>query len=280
MNSKVLLTGATGFVGRQVFEALLAHGREIRLVVRAGDQRKVDYTGRAESIVTTSDLFSETPAWWERTCKGIDLVIHVAWYAEPGKYLQSECNIDCLAGTLNLAKACVHSGVRRFVGVGTCVEYDLTLGYVSTQTPLNPNTPYAAAKAATFLALSRYLPSAGVEFAWCRLFYLYGEGEDERRLVPYLRSRLAAGQPAELTTGTQIRDFMDVRQAGQMIADAALSNHQGPINICSGTPITVRKLAEQIADEYGRRDLLHFGGRPDDIGDPPCVFGIKEGVNP
>ena len=106
------------------------------------------------------------------------------------------------------------------------------------------------------------------------MFYLYGEGEDERRLAPYLRAKLAAGEPAELSSGQQIRDFLDVREAGEHIAALALSEQQGPVNICSGQPITVRELAERIADETGRRDLLHFGARPDNPFDPPCVLGL------
>ena len=115
------------------------------------------------------------------------------------------------------------------------------------------------------MALSQWLPRQGVEFAWCRLFYLYGEGENERRLVPYLRAKLMAGEPAELTSGRQICDYLNVRDAGRMIVEAALGAEQGPVNICSGMPITVRQLAEQIADEYGRRDLLRFGARPDNL---------------
>ncbi len=140
---------------------------------------------------------------------------------------------------------------------------------------MQPSSPYAAAKAAAYLALAQFLPQQGLEFAWCRLFYLYGEGEDERRLVPYLRARLGAGKPAELSSGTQVRDYLDVREAGRMIVESALGSALGPVNICSGTPVTVRELAERIADEYGRRDLLRFGARPDNLVDPPCVVGVR-----
>ena len=115
----------------------------------------------------------------------------------------------------------------------------------------------------------------GVEFAWCRLFYLYGEGEDERRLVPYLRAKLEAGKPAELSSGEQIRDYLDVGDAGRMIAEAALGPVQGPVNICSGIPVTIRQFAERIADEFGRRDLLRFGARPENLTDPPRVVGLR-----
>jgi nucleoside-diphosphate-sugar epimerase len=274
----VLLTGATGFVGRQVLRILGDRGGLVRIVLREGKQSQLASLNSIEKIVTTPDLFAENVGWWVDACRDVETLIHVAWYAEPGKYLQSSKNLDCLIGTLQLGKGAALAGVKRFVGIGTCFEYDVAEGKLSVQTPLRPLTPYAGAKAAAFTALSRWLPEQGVEFAWCRLFYLYGPDEDERRLVPYLRAKLIAGEPAELTNGEQIRDYLDVQEAGRMIVKTAFGREQGPVNICSGTPITVRQLAEQIADEYGRRDLLRFGARPDNLVDPPCVLGVRHTV--
>jgi nucleoside-diphosphate-sugar epimerase len=271
----ILMTGATGFVGRQVLRELAERNYRVCAVVRAGTQDRLPQSAAIETIVVTPDLWSESAAWWTDVCRGVDSVIHVAWYAEPGAYLQSPKNLECLAGTLRLAQAAAQAKVRRFVGIGTCFEYDLSAGHLSVQTPLRPSTPYAEAKVAAFTALSRLLPQKGIEFAWCRLFYLYGEGEDERRLVPYLRAKLRAGEPVELTSGKQIRDYLDVRDAGRMIVEAALGTVQGPVNICSGVAVTIRQLAERIADEYARRDLLRFGARPDNLVDPPCVIGVR-----
>ena len=106
------------------------------------------------------------------------------------------------------------------------------------------------------------------------MFYLYGEGEDERRLVPYIDKQLFEGNKADLTSGKQVRDFLDVSKAGKIIVDLATGKQQGPFNICSGIPITVRQLAEKIADKYDRRDLLNFGARPDNLVDPQSVIGI------
>ena len=271
MTKRVLLTGATGFVGRQVLRTLEAQDVQLTLVARENNKSE---SRVKDNVITSPDLFAESPEWWARALQGIDTVIHVAWYAEPGQYLQSPKNLDCLQGTLNMAKGAVQANVRRFVGVGTCFEYDLSHGILSVRTPLKPLTSYAGAKAATYLALSQWLQNEGVEFAWCRLFYLHGEGEDTRRLVPYLRAKLAAGESAELTSGNQIRDYLDVSEAGLLIAGIALGQAQGPINVCSGRPITVRQFAEKIAEEYGRCDLLKFGARPDNLIDPICVVGL------
>ena len=113
-----------------------------------------------------------------------------------------------------------------------------------------------------------------IEFSWCRLFYLFGEGEDECRLDPYVRKKLEEVQSVELTSGKLIRDFLDVRDAGCMIAEVALGEQLGPVNVCSGASITVRQLAEQIAGEYERMELLFFGARPDNLVGPPCEVGI------
>lgn len=276
MKKRILVTGATGFVGRQVLGYLTTQDIQLTVIVRDGKQSMLTNNCAIDSIITTPDLFAETAEWWANVLQGIDTVIHVAWYTEPGKYLQSSKNLDCLQGTLNMAKGAAQAGLRRFVGIGTCFEYDLNRGILSIETQLKPSTPYAGAKAATYMSLSQWLPVHGIEFVWCRLFYLYGEGEDARRLVPYLRGKLAAGEPAELTSGNQIRDFMDVAEAGGLIAEAALGTVQGPINICSGIPVTVKQLAESIADEYGRRDLLKFGARQDNLIDPPCVVGLRD----
>ncbi len=276
MKNLILLTGASGFVGRQVLKDLSDKGIKIRLVVREGKQHEFANQVCVESIVITQDLFVESATWWANVCQGVDTVIHIAWFAEPGKYLQSEKNIDCLIGTLQMAKGSLMAGVRRFIGIGTCFEYDLTNGLLSIQTELKPLTPYAATKAAAFTALSKYLTQHGIEFAWCRLFYLFGEGEDKRCLVGYLRSKLESGELALLTNGNQVRDYLDVRDAGKMIVEKSLSNLQGPINICSGVPVTVRQIAEKIAKEYGRQDLLRFGARPENMIDPPFVVGIKQ----
>ena len=275
MTKVVLLTGATGFVGRQVLRALAERGVSIRAVVRCKKDQLKDARG-IEGIVITADMFAENSVWWAKVCRGVDTVIHVAWQVEPGAYLQSDKNLDCLVGTLHLAIGASTAGVRRFIGIGTCFEYDLSGGNLSIETPLRPLTPYAGAKSGVYLTLSQWFPQKGIEFAWCRLFYLHGEGEDSRRLVPYLHAKLRAGEPAELTSGTQIRDYLDVCEAGRKIAEIALGDREGPVNICSGVPITIRQLAEQIADQYGRRDLLRFGARPDAPLDPPKVIGIVQ----
>jgi nucleoside-diphosphate-sugar epimerase len=273
----VLLTGATGFVGRQILAELANRGVGTRVVVRAGSASRLADAGVVEGVVHSADIFAESADWWTTHAAGIHTIVHAAWYAEPGHYVRSPRNFDCLIGTLRMAKGAAAARVRRFVGIGTCAEYDLSrpVAALAADAPLRPTSPYAAAKAATYYGLVEWLPSQNIGFAWCRLFYLFGEGEDHRRLAPYLHAQLSAGEPAALTHGDQVRDFLDVREAARMIVAVALGEEQGAVNICSGVPVTIREFAERIADGYGRRDLLRLGERPDNPFDPPRVVGLR-----
>jgi dTDP-6-deoxy-L-talose 4-dehydrogenase (NAD+) len=274
MLKRIMITGATGFVGRQVLQALADADIEIIPVVRSGKEDSVPAQDNIVTLVSTPDLFAEDADWWAAQCRGIDTILHLAWYAEPGKYLQSPINADCLSGSIALAKGAAAAGVRRFVGIGTCFEYDTSYGHLSIDTPLKPGSPYAAAKTALSIFLEPWLSSVGIAFCWCRLFYLYGDGEDARRLVPYIREQLMQDKPAELSSGTQVRDYLDVRVAGQLIAQVALSATTGYVNICSGVPITVKQLAEQVAESLGKPTLLRFGARQENPNDPPYIVGV------
>lgn len=275
MKKKILLTGATGFVGRHVLSNLLNSEVEVRVLVRKNKEKFIEeYISKIE-LITTEDLFKENSDWLKRQCEGIDTIIHVAWYAEPEKYLYSIKNIDCLIGSLQFVKSAIKAGIRRFVGVGTCFEYDLNAaGDLSIKTNLNPLTPYASTKAALYTSLSRLLPEHSIEFSWCRIFYLFGDGEDKRRLAPYLNKQLSNGLIAELNSGESIRDYLNVKDAARIITDIALGKKQGPINICSGVPITIRELSEKIADKYGRRDLLKFSSKSNNFNDPSRIVGV------
>lgn len=272
--TKVLVTGASGFVGKQITKFLSRQDIEIVLVLRSKATSLLESYPNISSIIYTKNIFNENSDWWEEQCKGVDIIIHAAWYAEPGIYLQSLKNIDCLIGSLNIAKGAAAANVKRFIGIGTCFEYKLNNIPLSIDSPKNPLTIYAATKLSLYYSLSKLFEEQGIEFSWCRLFYLYGEGEDDRRFLPYLKEKLKNNEIAELTSGKQVRDYLDIKDAGKLIANVALSSQIGQVNICSGIPITIREFAEKIADEFGKKDLLKFGARRDNLIDPDFVVGI------
>jgi nucleoside-diphosphate-sugar epimerase len=272
--SRVLVTGASGFVGRKIIDALLLQDVEIIVVVRPASAIIDSHITVLYDVIYSDDIFFESVRWWTNVCKDVDVVIHAAWYAEPGKYLQSINNIDCLNGSLNLARGAALAKVKRFIGLGTCFEYEMSDAPLTVNNNQYPLTLYASSKLSLYFLLNQFFEIENIEFVWCRLFYLYGDGEDPRRFFPYLRQKLKQGEVAELTSGFQVRDYMDVMDAGRVIGKVALGSQCGVVNICSGQAVTIRQIAENIADEYGRRDLLKFGAREDNLVDPAFVVGV------
>ncbi|HEX7873691.1 MAG TPA: NAD(P)-dependent oxidoreductase [Sphingobium sp.] len=272
--SVVLLTGATGFIGRHIHRDLVRRGHAVRVTVRPGGAGRLAVPVAADAILETDDIFARDADWWSNACRGVDAVIHAAWYVEHGLYPDAAENAACVKGSIALAEGATRAGVPHVIGIGTCMEYRLPGEHLSVDAELDPQNFYAACKLATFHMMRAWFAQQDTAFSWARLFYLHGEGEHPDRLAAYLHRRLAAGEPAALSAGTQLRDFLDVTDAAAMIAGVVDTGQTGPINICSGRPVTIRAFAERIADGYGRRDLLHFSAMPPRPSDPAAVVGV------
>ena len=108
----IALTGATGFVGRQILRALMEHDQPVRVIKRPDAEWPASSTARNRlDIATTADLFAESDAGLDALTAGVDTLIHAAWYAEPGQYLTSERNLDCLNGTLTSCSGFIYRGI-------------------------------------------------------------------------------------------------------------------------------------------------------------------------
>ena len=152
---KILITGVTGFIGKQLINIL--NNKKVKLILIIRNKKDIptifNKYKNVEKIIFSKNIFAEKIEWWTKQCKGIDIIIHLAWHVEPGSYLNSSKNIDCLNGSLKLAKGAAKAGVSRFLGLGSCAEYDQSQGVLTVNTPLKPLTLYAAAKANLFTIL-------------------------------------------------------------------------------------------------------------------------------
>ena len=270
---RVLITGATGFVGSHVTRLLLRAGREVAILsspgnslFRLGDvaRQLTRLEGRLED---REALRPQLADFRPEAC------LHLAWYAEPGKYLHSPENIPALTNSLWLLEELIRLGCTQVVMAGTCAEYDTNAGYLSEDGPTRPATVYAAAKLALNLVGQQLAAAAGINFAWARLFYLYGPGEDARRLVPALIKALRKGEAFPATAGEQVRDYLHVEDVAAALVTLAARRAQGVFNIASGVPVTVRQLMETVGEIVGRPELIQFGALPYRNWEPMFVCG-------
>jgi len=266
-----LLTGSAGFVGSHVARDLVKKGHNVRAHLMRGEslERISDIKQNLELV--EGDLFNCTEAQLDELSKDINICIHCAWHAIPGKYLDSEENLKCLDGSVKLFRQLGKAGCKRCVGIGTCFEYDLTYGYLSEETPAKPGFLYSAAKTATYLMGKQISENHNMSFAWPRLFYLYGPHENQQRLMPYVISSVLQNKPAQIGPGTQVRDYMHIEDAASAITAVSESSITGAVNIGSGTPVQILGIAKTICGIIGKPELLEIGARKTNPDDPAFI---------
>ncbi len=160
-----------------------------------------------------------------------------------------------MAASLRLADAFHGAGGRRFVALGTCIEYDSFAAgkgpCVEGETPLRPDTVYGECK----LALYRALEAGGRGFAWPRILFVYGPGDRSGRVVPHILSTLARGEAAEPRSGGLRRDYVHVDDLAGQLARIASGNVRGAVNTGTGEAVTVSEMFETAAELFGRPEL-------------------------
>ncbi|MCX8956294.1 NAD-dependent epimerase/dehydratase family protein [Erwinia psidii] len=274
MMRHILLTGASGFVGQALLQQLANSDLSVTVICREQSRDKLPAQKNLRQIVVTDSIFDKDVAWWREQLKGIDTVIHSAWYVNPQDYLTSVENIACLNGTLALAQACIGSGVSYFAGIGTCFEYDNRTDELSVEAPLNPQSLYAASKVATFTMLNALFKNTSVQFGWYRLFYLFGANEKAGRLVPYLTDMFSNNKTAILKQANLVRDYLDVDCAAGKIINSVLAKNAGKFNVCSGEGTRIGDLALRIAARHNATHLLQLGEVSPSETTPLKIIGV------
>jgi UDP-glucuronate decarboxylase len=244
---RVLVTGASGFIGRALVPALLERGFEVHGVARTPQPATAGVTWHAADLLTEAGradaLFASRPTH----------LVHLAWEARPGRYREDPVNRLWAEASIDLLARARASGPRRIVGIGSCFEYGPQDGPCAELTDRRPTTLYGQTK----LEASEAYIAAGA--AWGRVFFPFGPHEPAARLIPSLIRILRAGQSFDCSHGEQLRDFIYVDDLAQMIAAVLESELTGAVNLASGEARSLRSVIEHVADRLKARHLIRLG---------------------
>ncbi len=241
---RLLITGASGFIGKHVVAQLKGFGFE----VHAPSSTELDLL----DTVQVRDYMSRIQP---------SHLLHLAWITTPGVFFESLENIRWVESTLALAQAFVEAGGKRFVAAGTCFET------VLEESP----TLYGMCKDVTRELLQVYFLKTDVEFAWGRVFFLYGPGEHPERLVSAVTRGLLAREKVACTKGMQIRDYIYIEDCASRFVQLLCSKEEGLFDVASGHSIRLSELMMMIGDAIGKPELIQLGFRPERTGEPAVL---------
>jgi nucleoside-diphosphate-sugar epimerase len=259
---KVLVTGASGFIGNYVVRELLKRGVTVIAtsndLVRAKEKEwfaKVQFVEYDMYDTTEEDLFKKF--------NSPDKMIHLSW-GHLANFKSEDHITKELPAQKRFLKNLIHHGLKDLTVIGSCLEYGMREGKLTEDMPSEPTIAYPIAKNKLRLALESLKKEIPFNFKWVRLFYMYGKGQSEKSIIPLLEKALAANEPVfNMSKGDQMRDYLPVTTISENIVIFALQQKvEGIINCSSNAPISIKDLVENYLKEHNKHIKLNLGFYP------------------
>lgn len=269
---KIAVTGASGFIGRHVLSYLCQNQAEVVVVSR--DARRLQDLPAGVRIIQLDIANPGVDFFAQMGCP--DVLIHLAWDGLPNykslHHFESE-----LPKQYHFLKTLVEAGLPSVLVAGTCFEYGMQSGELSETLPPYPNNPYGYAKDALRQQLEFLKSVKPFKLVWTRLFYMYGEGQNGSSLYPKFKEAVLHGDAVfNMSGGEQLRDYLPVTEVARRIVQLATSGRDiGTVNLCSGEPVSVRRLVEQWLLENNCEMKLNLGYYPYPDYEPMAFWGNR-----
>lgn len=266
MKERVLVTGGTGFIGRNVVDELIRRGYEVHSLVYPPFAPEKDGLVQYEMNLLDKEALEE---FFKN--HSFENLIHLAWYV--GKGCQtSDVNLDWLSASFNILKSFQKSKGAKILMAGSVSEYDYSYGYMDEKkTPLNNEFLYGKSKAALYSIAKEFCLRNDINFKWARIFNVYGPNERKERLMPSVITSMLKGEDVKVSTCEKFQDYLHVEDMAKGIVSLFESNVSDAVNICSGKPVQLRAIVEKIAELTDFKGKILWGAVPTYFEEPLVV---------
>ena len=268
---RVLVTGANGYIGRKVVDALLALGYKVTATDFICDQ----INPKADRVEI--DLFNNNADLYELFLKP-NRVIHLAW--KDGFNHNAPSHIEYLPKHFAFLKTLIDAGVKNVAVMGSMHEIGFYEGEVKEDTPCNPLSLYGISKNALRQSLMVLNKNNDFNLYWLRGYYIFGNDEKNHSIFAKLLEKEAQGEKLfPFTTGENQYDFISIENLALEIALASVQNEvKGIINVCSGKPISLKEMVESFIKKNNLKIRLNYGVFPSRPYDSKIIYGNPDKI--
>ena len=270
-SKKVIVSGASGFIGQHLIPILLKDGYEVLAISR--NRKRAEFLPWFKDVKFISyDFHSDQQITKVDGFRGL---IHLAWQDLPNydSSIHVKKNLPC---SYRFIDSLIDKGVNQVLIAGTCFEYGLKSGAISSSSTTEPTTQYAIAKDTLRKKLTLLSFKKDFNLQWARIFYMFGKGQNSNSIISQLDFAIKNNQKVfHMSGGEQLRDYLPVEKASEKLSNLYKSGNKGIFNICSGKPISIRNLVESYIEKKNSNIVPKYGYYPYSVYEPMQFWGIQ-----
>jgi nucleoside-diphosphate-sugar epimerase len=265
---KFVVTGSSGFVGRNLVRALIDQNKEV-VALTTAKYIPVDYL-KGATVIRVRSLCETNPD----ILRG-SVICHCAW--ENVHNILDTSHLMHTSEQLNFLNLVAKSSAKKLVMTGTCYEFGTTTGAVSISDVSAPNTPYSQAKDFIHKAgLSIIANDTNIEFVWARLFYIYGVGQNHKAFYTQLMKAIQSEKKTfNMSLGEQLFDWLPIETVSLNLSKILTTVSPKIVHVCSGEPVSLRRLAEMLIAKKQSSLEINLGFYPYREQDALAIWGAE-----
>lgn len=267
---KVVVTGASGYIGRHVVDALIKMHHEVIAVDMINKGINTDATFLSLDIFS-DDIYNKLGR--------PDACIHMAW--KDGFNHASDAHMGMLSKHYAFIKNMIDGGVKYLSIMGTMHEIGYYEGCVDENTPTNPLSMYGIAKNALREASLLLADKSDTALMWLRAYYILGDDSNNNSIFTKITQMEHEGKASfPFVSGKNKYDFIHVDELAKQIATASTQSEiTGIINCCSGKPVSLADKVNEFIEKNHYSIRPDYGKFPERPYDSPAIWGDNTKIN-